>query len=1298
MLLALEEAHARAVTAMRRAPKEPSPAPEPVVALPAELSTDADAADCEYQPDIISDIPFSVAGHAGVAGDRTQVHGLGLADSGAATNIMTYSFYSGIPEAQRTPLRPVATRVAGVGGTSSVRGEARLDVRVQAMVDGERMATTERLTFLVVQDLPAPFDVLFGVGVIHSLGSPIGRLYQRSVARRDVVMVDPNYTSRIYMRKEWRRRLKRYAAAVAIAPGAMMPFPPPGWQPEAEPDSDLDAVHAMTVGTATTTDATFAAMLSSDHFVEQRDSTVAMLRRYGHMFGPLQAGVAMSEPVRITMIGDPATLRRGGLTNIKPQHQEKFQAWLRSLLETDCLEPGRDGDRWNHVVVADKPPDDIRPCMDLRELNGLTAGGSFVMPDPDAIATRCRGCTVFSTLDAQKGFHQMPVAEEDRWLLGFKTQFGAFRWKRVPFGWTEAPRVFMARMSEILREAIDAGYVEIFMDDILVRSADAAEHARHLERVFALLSAANVRLSPRKCRLFRPVASYLGYLIDGVSKRIDPARLQGLRDFPQPTTRAQLVRFVAMVSYYRQFVRGLTELIGPLWDLNDAAQPHATLKWGPEHTAAFEATREAILTATALGHPMPGKPYLLRTDASDIGLGAVLLQEQEPGVWVPIAFISRKLTDAERNYSVTEREVLALFWAVTQKLHGLLTGATFVAELDHKNVLYGLDSVSPRVKRQMAALCNFSFQIRHIPGEDNVAADALSRAYALELTSLDAMQMLLPFTEPADVPAFVQRRSPRLLQRGLVGPATLGEAARAPKAHDAVTTSSPLPDTTPAVDAPPAAAGVGASAATEPQPDALSALLQPQLQELRIAQRDELHQPAAHGYTQRAIRGVRLWTCGGSVVIPPRQSALKSQALHLAHEVSGHGGVDTTLEHLQVAGVWWPGMTADVRQHVRTCIRCQCAKLPGTDSGYGHFHGVYTKAPYERLIMDVLGPMPVTAAGNKYILAVLDAFSRRTWLFALKDTTGGSVVACLESLLADAFIPPPKLIQSDGASYFRYGSVAEYLEKQGISHHVSTPYHPASNGIVERANSVILNALRVLDHHGVTDWDARLDLVQRRLNLGFNRTRGACPYEIITGHKPYSAVSGLGVSPDRQREYGSAEELAALVHEVQARVLLKLEQEYLRLAEGYNAGRLTSPFTRGSTVLVRYDSQANKLAPRWQGPFTVLKDLGRDKYRVQHMLDKRITSIAADRMRPIDTSRMDANDLLQFAHGEGWYSVEAITNHRGSGSQLQFEVKWRGYDEPTWEPVDHVRQTGACREYLKAHPSVKLPRGARAAK
>nr|KAG5688410.1 hypothetical protein BaRGS_001192 [Batillaria attramentaria]KAG5698105.1 hypothetical protein BaRGS_031795 [Batillaria attramentaria] len=377
------------------------------------------------------------------------------------------------------------------------------------------------------------------------------------------------------------------------------------------------------------------------------------------------------------------------------------------------------------IVLVKKPDGKIRFCVDFRKLNKQVEFDAEPMPDVDYLFAKIGKAKYLSKLDLSKGYWQVPLREEDKPKTAFTTPGGQYQWRVMPFGLKTAGAIF-SRMMRKLLAPLNRSDIDNFMDDVLIANEAKEEHMDALRALFLRLREVRLSARPSKCFLGFRELEYLGHRVGSGKLWPVDSKVDKIRGAARPTTKKELRAFLGLAGFYRRFVPHFSEIALALTDKTKGGQPNK-VKWDENCERAFQTLKARLCSSPVVCLPQSDLPYILRTDASEKGLGAVLLQDQGQGPQ-PVAYASKKLTGPELNYSVIEKECLAVVWGI-EKFDPYLYGKTFVLETDHQPLQH-LDRVklaNGRLTRWALKLQRYSFRIRVIPGRENVGADYLSR-------------------------------------------------------------------------------------------------------------------------------------------------------------------------------------------------------------------------------------------------------------------------------------------------------------------------------------------------------------------------------------------------------------------------------------------------------------------------------------------------------------------------------------------------------------------------------------------
>ena len=670
--------------------------------------------------------------------------------------------------------------------------------------------------------------------------------------------------------------------------------------------------------------------------------------------------------------------------------RSRVEHTLTQLEEQGVIEPVEFADWAAPIVPVVKKDDSIRICGDYKlTVNQAAKVDTHPLPLIDDLFASLAGGIFFSKLDLAHAYQQIVLDDEAKNLMVINTHKGLYRYNRLPFGISAAPAIFQRTMETILQGLSN---VCVYLDDILVSEESEEAHLRNLEAVLTRLEGAGIRLKKKKCEFLLNEVEYLGHRISAKGLHPTNEKLEAVTTCPTPNDVTQLKSFLGLLTYYGKFLPNLSTLLAPLYDL---LQKHCQWSWGEKQESAFRESKAILTSSSWLAHYDPKKELLLSCDASPYGVGAVLSHRMEDGSEQPVAFASRSLTTAERNYAQLDKEALAIIFGV-KRFHLYLYGRTFTIYSDHqplKHILSatkGIPSMaSSRIQRWALTLSAYSYNIVFKPGAENNNADALSR---------------LPLPIPKGSPPTPLPPDLILLAQAIGSSPITADQIRIWTDHD------------------------------------------PLLSRIRgnvLRGWQDTTEPDMRPYQRKREElsvqdGCLLW--GSRVVVPPPG---REKVLTLLHE--GHPGV-ARMKGMARSYVWWPGMDAELEERVKRCSQCQQHhKLPPVAPLHPW---EWPQRPWTRVHADYAGPFK-----GKMFLLLVDAHSKWMEIHTLTTATSQTTIAKMRDTFATHGLP--EILVTDNGTVFTSVEFETFLARNGIKHITSAPYHPATNGLAERAVQTI---------------------------------------------------------------------------------------------------------------------------------------------------------------------------------------------------------------------------------------------------
>ena len=663
----------------------------------------------------------------------------------------------------------------------------------------------------------------------------------------------------------------------------------------------------------------------------------------------------------------------------------KVELELDRLQSEGILSPVEFSEWAAPIVPVVKQDGTVRICGDYKcTVNQVSKLDNYPIPKTEDLLATLGSGNRFTKLDMSQAYQQLELEEGSRKFTTINTHKGLYQYNRLPFGVSSAPGIFQRTMENLLQ---GIPQVVVRIDDILVSGKDDPDHLANLERVLNRISTAGLKLRLDKCLFMQPTVTYCGYVITGDGIQPVAAKVDAIKNAPEPKNVSQVRAFLGMLNYYLRFLPDVATVLEPLHQLLRKGEKW---KWLEEQQTAFDKAKELLQSADLLVHFDPEKELILETDASDYGVGVVLSHKMKNGTERPIGYVSRSLQEAERNYSTLEKEALAIIFGI-KKFHQFLYGHLFTIKTDHKP-LEGLLSekkgipsqAAPRIQRWALTLSAYEYKISYKAGKSNCNADGLSRL------PLPVMPDSVPL--PGET---------ILLMEHLEGtPVHSGHIKEWTK-RDPV----------------------------------LSQVRRYTLEGWPKTANSEELTPYYTKRTELSVEdGCTLW--GTRVIVPPQGRSKVLSELHEAHPG------ESRMKALARSYVWWPGLDQDIVKKVKDCNKCQANQKTPAEAPLHPWE--WPGLPWSRIHVDYAGPCK-----GEMFLVVIDAYSKWLEVHCMKSTTSSATIEKLREIFAIHGLPAT--LVSDNGSNFTSSEFEEFMKRNGIKHIKVAPYHPASNGLAERA-------------------------------------------------------------------------------------------------------------------------------------------------------------------------------------------------------------------------------------------------------
>ncbi|GBN70242.1 Transposon Ty3-I Gag-Pol polyprotein [Araneus ventricosus] len=686
---------------------------------------------------------------------------------------------------------------------------------------------------------------------------------------------------------------------------------------------------------------------------------------------------------------------------LAPDRLKIAKSEFQNMMHLGHLRPSKSNYASPLHMVPKKGTLDWRPVGDYRALNSQTTKDKYPIPCIADFTAELHGSKLFSRIDLIKAYHPIPIHPEDIHKTAICTPFGLFESTRMQFGLCNASATFQRFIDEVTRGLPG---VYSFVDDILIASKNHEDHYQHLKTLFARLDEYGLCINVSKCIFGALTIDFLGFNLSENGIKPLPDKVKCILDFPKPDTLTQLRRFLGMLNFYRCFIPKAAHILAPIVQFleghtnkkksrSSVRKSFEQLKWNENAEQAFLAAKKAIAEATLLRHPIPGAQLSLWGDASDVAIGGTLSQLSQ-GKWEPIAFFSMKLNKSQQKWSTYDRELFSIYSAIKKFKH-MLEGREFQIYTDQKPLIYAFkqnpDKCSPRQLRHLDFISQYSTDIRHVQGSQNIVADALSR---IEVDSI-TKSPILNFKEFARA-----QKDDSDIQKFL---------------HN----------------------------------DASSLQL-----ELKPCQTSNCN-----------------LLCDTSTGVPRPFVPTSFRKLIFDHLHNlAHPGIAASTKLISARYVW-PGMKYQIKQWVRCCESCQRSKIQRhTKTPLGTFS--LPDARFTHIHIDIVGPLP-PSEGQIYLLTIIDRFSRWPEAIPIPDMRAKTICRAIFDTWISRF-GCPSVVTSDQGSQLRSSLFVEFTRMLGTQKIKTTPYHPISNGIVERFHRHLKSAIKA---HENEKWSELIPII-----------------------------------------------------------------------------------------------------------------------------------------------------------------------------------------------------------------------------
>ncbi|SAM05196.1 hypothetical protein [Absidia glauca] len=889
------------------------------------------------------------------------------------------------------------------------------------------------------------------------------------------------------------------------------------------------------------------------------------------------------------------------------------------------------------IMFVKKKDGSLRLCVDYRGLNKITIKNRYPLPLINEMIDRLSSSSIFTKLDIRNAYHRVRIAKGDEWKTAFRTRYGHFEYLVMPFGLTNAPASFQALINNVLREFLDICVV-VYLDDILVFSANQEEHDRHVKKVLGCLQDAGLYVKAEKCEFDKPEVEFLGFRIGKAGISMDPTKVKTITDWPPPKTVHDVQVFLGFANFYRRFIRSYSKLTTPITNL---LKKDTKFNWSEQTQQVFKKLKETFTSAPILQLFNPDLPCTIETDASDFAIAGVINQTGEDGILHPIAFYSRKMLPAEVNYDVYDKEMLAIIDSFKQWRH-YLEGAVHqtIVLTDHRNLEYFMTAkkLNRRQARWAIELSTFNFVIQYRPGTKNTKADALSRRSDLAFQGGDT-------TDKQPIKAILR-----------------------PDQFVVAATATTMITVNPDQD------------------------LRDEIK--RQADHDAKYKEIVDTIpndSSMETKGYRIDNDGLVLyqdrVYLPDDDHLKLRIMEHHHDspMAGHYGRAKTMD-LVSRNYFFPGMRKYINRYIANCPTCIRGK-PSRQAPAGHLRSLdIPDKPWSSISMDFIVGLPVSN-GYDCIWVVVDRFTKMSHFVPCNDTITAEGLASLFITHIFRLHGLPKDIVSDRGALFTSKFWQELTRRLHIKTNLSTAFHPQSDGQTERINSTLEQYLRMYTNYQQDDWCELLPLAEFSYNNAVQSSTQCSPFYANQGNHPRSNFTPVVNQDESVPAVGT---LVRNIDSIQEFLKEELKSAQQQQQHYYNQHHRPTPeYQVGSQVYLSTKNHktkrpCTKLDHKKIGPFKIVARVGSHAYKLDLPASIQIhpvvhasmlTPATNDKLQDIPGRIIEPPPPVEIEGEEEWIVREVLDSRRRRG-KLFYLVAWEGYPNPadnSWEPSHHLK-------------------------
>jgi hypothetical protein len=903
--------------------------------------------------------------------------------------------------------------------------------------------------------------------------------------------------------------------------------------------------------------------------------------------------------------------------NYPPKHTEEIRKQINILLEKGLIRETSTSPYTANVVLAPKKNGSLRMAISYKKLNSQTIRNSLPMPKAGIFLKRLPAGGWYSVVDCDSGFWQIEMEEESIPMTCFQFDGRLYQFKVVPFGLKNSPATFVACMNETLRGLI-GDFLYVYMDDIIIFSKTKEEHLKHLEILFQRLEKSGLSINHKKSIFAQRSIDFLGHVVSEKGVQKQEEKIVAVKNFPRPNNVEQLQRFLGMCGWYQGFIQHYATIADPLYKL----LPKKTQwLWTNQHQKSFDALTRAMCEDVVLSGIDYRFPIVVKTDASNTGLGAVLEQNID-GKDRVICYASKTLNKSEKLLHACEKELLAILWAV-EKFKEFIYGENFSIITDNQALKYlkQFKEDNSKLGRWAMRLAPYTDRIFYRPGKENVVADALSRAsgpvgetepnyleddpevmFTPVFAMFENVLTLDEIRQEQERDEEIQRMKRDACQmiatsdcdlimedgilKKLIDIEVLIENDEQNSERNERSTPGLVQpvDVTRGVDqnvVPMSVAGPSNSAASQGT------------SQRQVGEQSTDSNSQAETVTRQPITRRRNFNKKSVPVIP---KSLRERVIQYHHDEphAGHGGMKKTKDLIRKRA-YWPGMFSDIAKYVKSCLICQQTKYPNQKPAGVMGLSKNPEGIFDSIFIDFMGPFVPSSRGrqNRFLLVVQDELSKWVEMFPMRTATAAKTKELLEDQIFCRY-GSPRTIISDHGSQFTSNLMKKLCAEWNVEHRMTSIYHPQPNQ-AERSNRNIIPMIAAFVEGQHSSWDHHLQKFALALRNAVSDTTRVTPALLNLGRDiptPFDR-NMQGTSAVREVNHNQiSKELKNIIQWVKSN-MTNAKQRYKAYYDErhrnveYSVGQLV--WSRNHPLSSAEEGINKKLSPKWIGPFTITK-------------------------------------------------------------------------------------------------------------